>query len=201
MIDLSDDLGAGLAGSFAWDVHRDLWTWSDEGYRIHGYEPGSVEPTFDLAISHKLAAGRARAERVMSAATTPGFRYSHHHRIADTRGRERVVVSVGATALEEDGTRLVLRGFMVDITDRHDHGVGDALQRTDDVVRVLSRREREVLLLVAASRTNQEIADELFVSVNTIKTYLRTSYRKIGVSRRSQAVLWTVANQAQLAAL
>ncbi len=56
----------------------------------------------------------------------------------------------------------------------------------------LSRREREVLVLVAAGLTNQEIADEMFVSVNTIKTYIRTAYTKIGVNSRSQAVAWAV---------
>lgn len=201
MIDLSDDAGAQKAGSFTWDVHRDHWTWSDEEFRLHGYAPGAVEPTFDLAVSHKLAAGRARAERALARATTVGAHFSNHHRITDALGRERVVVSVGSTGLEDGGTRLVVRGFMVDITERRADGLGDALQRADDTVRVLSRRERQVLLLVAAGRTNQEIADELYVSVNTIKTYLRTSYRKIGVSRRSQAVLWTVANQARLAAV
>jgi NarL family two-component system response regulator LiaR len=37
---------------------------------------------------------------------------------------------------------------------------------------------------------NREIAERLFVSTNTLKTYIRTAYRKIEVSRRSQAVLW-----------
>lgn len=56
----------------------------------------------------------------------------------------------------------------------------------------LSRREREVLTLVATGRTNQEIADAMFVTINTTKTYIRTAYAKIGVRSRSQAVAWAV---------
>lgn len=55
----------------------------------------------------------------------------------------------------------------------------------------LTRREMEVLSLIAGGWTNREIADVLFLSVNSIKTYVRSAYRKIGVTRRSQAVLWT----------
>lgn len=58
----------------------------------------------------------------------------------------------------------------------------------------LSPREAEVLALVARGRTNREIADAMFLSVNTIKTYIRSAYAKIGVTRRPQAVRWAVEN-------
>lgn len=54
----------------------------------------------------------------------------------------------------------------------------------------LTVREFEVLGLVAAGLSNAEIAERLYVSVNTVKTYVRAAYRKIGVDRRSQAVIW-----------
>jgi DNA-binding NarL/FixJ family response regulator len=56
----------------------------------------------------------------------------------------------------------------------------------------LSGREREVLELVAGGLSNQEIAETLYVSVNTVKTYIRSAYAKIGVTTRSQAVAWTL---------
>jgi two-component system, NarL family, response regulator LiaR len=60
----------------------------------------------------------------------------------------------------------------------HDHG--------------LSSREAEVLALIAEGLTNDEVADKLYLSLNTVKTYIRTGYQKIGVSRRSQAVVWAL---------
>ncbi len=54
----------------------------------------------------------------------------------------------------------------------------------------LTPRELEVLSLIAQGLTNQEIADQSYISINSVKTYVRTAYRKIGVTRRSQAVSW-----------
>jgi DNA-binding NarL/FixJ family response regulator len=56
----------------------------------------------------------------------------------------------------------------------------------------LSGREREVLDLVSQGLSNQEIAETLYVSINTVKTYIRTAYAKIGVATRSQAVAWAL---------
>ncbi len=52
----------------------------------------------------------------------------------------------------------------------------------------ISDKEYEVLELLAAGHSNQEIAKKLFVSPNTIKTHLASLYRKLEVSRRTQAV-------------
>jgi two-component system, NarL family, response regulator LiaR len=54
----------------------------------------------------------------------------------------------------------------------------------------LTQRESEVLALITQGLTNQEIADKAYISINSVKTYVRTAYRKIGVARRSQAVSW-----------
>lgn len=54
----------------------------------------------------------------------------------------------------------------------------------------LSMREADVIALICAGLTNDEIAMRLFLSINSVKTYIRSAYRKMGVSRRSQAILW-----------
>ena len=52
----------------------------------------------------------------------------------------------------------------------------------------LTAREAEVLALITQGLSNQEIAERSYLSINSVKTYIRTAYRKIGVTRRSQAV-------------
>lgn len=52
----------------------------------------------------------------------------------------------------------------------------------------ISKREHEVLELIALGLTNQEIADKLFVSVNTIKTHTANLFSKLDVRRRTQAI-------------
>ncbi len=54
----------------------------------------------------------------------------------------------------------------------------------------LSARESEVLALICQGLSNQDIADRAFLGINTVKTYIRTAYRKIGAGSRTQAVLW-----------
>lgn len=56
----------------------------------------------------------------------------------------------------------------------------------------LSPREAEVLALICQGLSNQEITERAFIGINTIKTYVRTLYRKIGASNRAQAVIWGV---------
>src|ERR1700686_3092106 len=56
----------------------------------------------------------------------------------------------------------------------------------------LSDRESEILALITQGRSNAEVAALTYLSPNTVKSYIRTIYRKIGVGSRTQAVLWGV---------
>ena len=58
----------------------------------------------------------------------------------------------------------------------------------------LSPREAEVIALITQGLSNQQIADRVFVSINTVKTYIRSAYRKIGVTSRTQALVWAIDN-------
>lgn len=56
----------------------------------------------------------------------------------------------------------------------------------------LTAREAEVVALIAQGLSNREIAGRAFLSVNSIKSHIRSAYRKMGVTRRSQAVAWAL---------
>jgi len=56
----------------------------------------------------------------------------------------------------------------------------------------LSARETEVLALAAEGFSNRVIADKLAISANTLKSHLRKTYRRIGVTSRSEAIAWAV---------
>ena len=59
-------------------------------------------------------------------------------------------------------------------------------------VRYGTARESEILTSVARGPSNEQIAERDFISLNTVKTHIRTAYAKIGVQTRSQAVLWAL---------
>ncbi|QBD76717.1 hypothetical protein EPA93_12160 [Ktedonosporobacter rubrisoli] len=58
---------------------------------------------------------------------------------------------------------------------------------SDDLLKALSTQERRVLNLLVAGRTNPEIASELVVSLNTVKTQVKSIYRKLDIGSRHEA--------------
>jgi two-component system, NarL family, response regulator LiaR len=58
----------------------------------------------------------------------------------------------------------------------------------------LTDREAEILTLICRGMSNDQIARQLYLSINSVKTYIRTAYRRIGASSRSQAVIWGLAH-------
>jgi len=58
----------------------------------------------------------------------------------------------------------------------------------------LTDRESEVLALITQGKSNAEVAALTYLSPNTVKSYIRNTYRKIHVASRTQAVLWGVAH-------
>lgn len=54
----------------------------------------------------------------------------------------------------------------------------------------LSAREAEIIALITQGLTNEDITTRAYLSINTVKSYIRSAYQKMGVTRRSQAVRW-----------
>ena len=64
------------------------------------------------------------------------------------------------------------------------------------VRRELSLRERQVVSLVRQAKANKEIAYELRLTEGTIKEYLFTIFKKLGVKNRTELALWATTNLA-----
>jgi LuxR family maltose regulon positive regulatory protein len=62
------------------------------------------------------------------------------------------------------------------------------LSPVQSMIEPLSERELEVLRLICDGKSNQEIADELFIALDTVKRHVNNIYGKLGVRRRTQAV-------------
>ena len=87
----------------------------------------------------------------------------------------------------------VMRGEVVVLTGDQETsvgGVGDWPGRAAG----LTSREAEIVALITQGLSNQDIAERIYLSINSIKTYIRSAYRKMKVTTRSQAVLWGVEN-------
>jgi len=91
------------------------------------------------------------------------------------------------------GLERIMNGEIVILIGDHEtsvDGVGDWPGRSAG----LSPREAEIVALIVQGLSNQEIADRAYLSINSVKTYIRSAYRKIDVDRRTQAMLWGMRN-------
>jgi LuxR family maltose regulon positive regulatory protein len=65
---------------------------------------------------------------------------------------------------------------------------GAAAKTQDDFTIFLSARELEVLSLIAAGKSNEEIAAQLYLALNTVKRHASNIYDKLEVKKRTEAV-------------
>ena len=70
----------------------------------------------------------------------------------------------------------------------------------DKIIATLSKRELQIISLVALGRTNEEISKELLVSEQTVKIHLNHIFQKLGVRNRTQAALLHARHQYRLSA-
>jgi LuxR family maltose regulon positive regulatory protein len=81
----------------------------------------------------------------------------------------------------------VLHGFHASQIPAESTQIDDRIVKDSDLVEPLSQRELEVLRLLAAGLSYREIAEELYVSINTVKAHAKNIYSKLGVHGRMQA--------------
>ena len=93
-----------------------------------------------------------------------------------------IVPSIGPSAA-------LRTGFPGHRSPRHSSGqAGKTLDPSSTLVESLSERESEVLHLLSTHLSSTEIAEKLFISVNTARFHIKNIYTKLGVHRRSDAI-------------
>jgi LuxR family maltose regulon positive regulatory protein len=176
---------------------------------LEGMQPGSEQQGAirNLIEIHMLKALALRAQGHTSQAFAA---LKHALTLAEPEGFVRLFVDEG------EPMRFLISDFRLRISERHHHepteasrsllayadrllavfgASGAPSQSKIDTLRVkslmvepLSKREMEVLRLIAAGLSNSEIAARLVVAPSTIKTHINNLYGKLGVSRRTQAL-------------
>ena len=104
-------------GSWEWDLATNTVTWSDELYRIYGFEPRSREITFEFFLSclHPDDRGRVRAE--VTVALERGGPFAYPERILRPDGSVRELDTEGDVVRDAEGRTVGLIGTCRDITD------------------------------------------------------------------------------------
>lgn len=128
------------AGLFHWNVPEDVSTWTDELYRLLGYEPGEVEPSPDLYLQHVHPEDRSPGELAMAAARSgEGEVTFGRHRLVRTDGDERIVDVRSQRVPAADGHVAYVSGIVRDVTDEV------ALEHHAELVRRAAEQQRTAL--------------------------------------------------------
>src|SRR5262245_14169795 len=93
-------------GSWEWTVATGEMTWSDELYRIHGFEPGSVAITLERFLAHTHPDDRERVQREIQSVLRHAGPFSYRAVIVRPDGSSRTLDTVGNTVVEQGATRV-----------------------------------------------------------------------------------------------
>jgi DNA-binding CsgD family transcriptional regulator len=112
-----------------------------------------------------------------------------HERMLNTERvqQQRTSIARAAAALTEDADRIAAAAISLDV--EYDHRVEPPTIAPDSTLAAtLSDRERQVFERLVLGASNAEIADELVITVETVKTHVKRILRKIGAINRSEAI-------------
>ena len=105
-------------GDYDWHIESDTNTWSEQLFRIYGYEPGDIEPSYDVFLQHVHPEDREKVRAVHQHAYATGEPYEMVERIVRPDGETRYLASNGQVVTDENGTPVRFRGTCIDITAR-----------------------------------------------------------------------------------
>jgi LuxR family transcriptional regulator, maltose regulon positive regulatory protein len=144
-----------------------------------------IEILVALSLAHEakgdISAGLVSLKRALELAEPEGYLRVFVDEGEPMRNLLRHAASAG---IASDYTNRLLAAF-----ESSPSGSTNAPVDQSGLVEPLSDREIEILRLIAAGMTNQEIAAQLVVSISTIKTHINRTYRKLDVHSRTQALV------------
>ena len=111
--------------------------------------------------------------------------------LAEPEGYVRIFVDEGmpmAHLLSEAATQRIMPDYTRKLLAAFDNDKS-YLPAAQSLIEPLSQRELEILHLIATGKKNQEIADELVISLNTVRYHTKNLYGKLDVNKRTQAVI------------
>lgn len=170
-------------GMYHWNVADGSVTWTDELFRLFGYEPGAVDPTVELYLRHVHPEDRTSLEQATAATMSGGPTLSRsRHRIVRVDGQVRTVDIRGEPVTDATGQLLYVLGVIRDVTDEVE------LQRQAEL---LDRAEQQ-------QRTALTVHDKVVQSLATV--VLALDLDEVGTAR-SEAMAAVTAAQTVVADL
>lgn len=161
----------------------------------HSYVAAPVMPkgkVIGFLHADRLHSGRMvdEIDRDTVWAFAEGFGYAYERTVLLERMRRQHAEVLRALASADEAAR-ALQDAELDLRKiepaERSHAARSLVEVHTRVMAMLTRREVEVLRLMAAGRTNQQIADELVISAGTVKSHVKRVLRKLNATNRAEA--------------
>jgi diguanylate cyclase (GGDEF)-like protein/PAS domain S-box-containing protein len=106
-------------GTWEWNILDNSEIWSDQQYRIWGFEPGGCQPNFELLIDMVHPDDREKVEQATELALSGNQVYDIEYRIVISTGEVRFIHSQGEVYFNDNDQPFLMTGTSLDITEKH----------------------------------------------------------------------------------
>jgi PAS domain S-box-containing protein len=156
-------------GDWEWDLSTDAVHWSDELYRIYGFEPGEIEPDYSLIVQRMHPASRDGFLLAIEAALKGEMPFEMDYGFLRRDGSEAMLHTIGQVFRDEAGVPVRMAGVVQDITER---------KRAEMLVKVSEDKFRAIFDNANDGILITDAEDQLFVEAN------QTICRMLGYSKK-----------------
>ncbi len=160
-------------GSWSVDMISGGLIWSDEIYRIYGYEPGTVALTFDFFLSHVYPDDLEYIKQELDALGSHTSSRKIYFRIIDTSGEIRYIHCEYQVERDPDGKPIKVTGFNMDVTEK--------IQLEEKLVEEKIKKQQEITtaVITAQEQERKRLGEELHDNINqvlaTAKLYIESA--------------------------
>ncbi|MBS2031858.1 MAG: PAS domain-containing sensor histidine kinase [Deltaproteobacteria bacterium] len=166
-------------GSWEWDIRQDAVRWSEQMYRLYGYEPGEIPITFETYLNHVHPSDRDAVARVVQGAMAQRSEFENQERIQRKDGSERVLRSCGRVFLDDAGQPVRMIGVCQDITEQQ-AAEAELVRAREDLEARVAQRTAELAEAVSSRDVFMSIAShELKTPLTSLKLRLSSVERAI----------------------
>jgi len=171
-------VASGHMGMWDWDVKADTHVWNDECYRLLGYEPGEIEPSFSAVIARVHPDDRAAVGVAIESARREHKDYFTEFRVARPDGTVRWVRANGQFLYNGDREPVRLIGLKEDITEERQQ-----IETQRVLIAELQHRTRNLMAVV------ESIAHETLKTAESLKDFEVRFDQRLKALSRVQSLL------------